>query len=379
MRRLLPIALTLLSSAAFAQTTLDITVPGGQVCSYATGSVSNGSAPGHLQATATSSTGAGCGTGGSGNVTFGPATPVAATPVSVYNGTSAVTFQALNANSCTGSVTPNSGSFVGGTTLCNSATTCANPITATAKFDNEGTQAQNYTISVSCTGTGGSASSQAIVSVPFNGGGGGDTSCFSIANQSVPSSPFQRATGTIQTFRPGAGTVSRDATSFDAIFGTSDSPTWPGSYGLTTNIYLPTNRYVALAFTVPQRFFETAPNNTGVYGIYSLNASQFTVPASMSISTKCGDFSPPGGASSTVCVKSNMVSDAHFVWTSTTGSSCQLRSGQPYFLNIINAKVENVTANGGGSATSTSNIAKCPASICVDTPTNLGGTWVYPK
>ncbi len=369
MRRLLPVALTLLSPVGFAQTTLDITVPGGQVCSYATGPVSNGSASGHLQAIATSSSGAGCGIG-SGSVTFGPASPVSASAVQAFNGTSTVTFQALNATSCTGSITPNSGSFTPSAQLCTGATACALPITATAQFNNPNSTAQNYTVAVTCSGTGGVATSQAIVSVP---GHDPQTGCYSIAN-SAGGTPFTRMTAPIATNRNDGNTVNRDSTSFDSIFATATSPHWPGGK-VTTNIFLPTTNYVALAFTVPANFFSTPPNDTGVIGEYSLNASNFSKAfVAMSISTKCGDFSAPSPSSSTLCVANNLYSDDFITWTSAAGSSCRLENGKSYYLNIINASVENVLPNGGGTATSTAN-SHCAGNKCEDTPTNTMGSW----
>ena len=99
MRCLLSVALLLLSPAAFSQTTLDITLPDHSLCSYATGPVTNGLVAGHLQATATSSTG-NCGAASGGSLTFGPAQPASASPsnLNANSGPSNISFQLVNAD-----------------------------------------------------------------------------------------------------------------------------------------------------------------------------------------------------------------------------------------------------------------------------------------
>lgn len=185
-------------------------------------------------------------------------------------------------------------------------------------------------------------------------------------------------TSPILTNRNDGNNISRDPTSFDSIFGTTTAPHWPGAYNIVTNLFVPTNNYVAMAFTVPPGFFTTPPNDIGVHGNYHLNASNFSkAPVAMSISTKCGDFSPPGAGSSTLCVGNNLLADKFITWTSAAGSACMLENGKSYYLNLINASVETVLPNGGGTATSTANTpgANCSGGKCEDTPTNGTGNW----
>ena len=372
MLRLLTVALLLSSSFVSAQTTLDITLPGGAVCSYATGAVSNGAAPGHLQATATSETGAGCGSQ-AGVVTFGPASPAVAVPGSLGSniGTSSINFQVLNANTCVGSINPATNtSFTGGSTLC-SGSSCQSPVSAIANFDNETASAITYVVTVTCNGTSGQAVSTANVVVPKKGDGGG--TCYQVANSAPGSQPFTRATTAASSLYPNTP-VSRDATNYTTIYADAGFPNWPGHYNAPGYILLPTSNFVSLAFTVPHTFFSGV--NLNVYGNYTISESTsgYSAPISMSISTKCGDFSSPTDTGSTVVCRGNkLISDNALTWYST-GTACKLQNDGQYFLNIINADIQNVTANGGGTATSSAN-AKCTGGKCSDVIANGIGSW----
>lgn len=376
MRRLLSSALVLFPLAAFSQTTLDITLPGNAVCSYATGAVTNGSTPGHLQATATSLSGAGCGSGNSGNVSFGPASPVSATPANLNSntGTASIKFQAINANSCIGSIS-GTGATLNGVTpannvsLCSGTTACQNAITVPAAFDNESTtQSQNYTVSVTCTGTSGQAASQVVVSVPKKGGGGGDTSCLSVPNSAGGS--FTRVTtpGRVTDFHGDSFSV--DYTTFDS----SMLKAWPGDLGEQIIFSVPTSGFVSLGFTVPAGF--SAQQLAGFQGLYELSSgsSGWSAKTSLTISTKCGDFSAPGSGGSTLCYGNALAQSGFILFVVDNSKTCNLTDNTQYYLNFINANVAGVGPNGTGSATSTAN-ANCTGSSCVDTIQIVGKNW----
>jgi len=137
---------------------------------------------------------------------------------------------------------------------------------------------------------------------------------------------------------------------------------------------LPTNNFVSLQFTVPANYF--SGTNLNVYGSYSLaeSSSGYSAPVSMSVSTKCGDFSSPTdvGGSSVVCRINLAGSDNGLTWYGNN-PACQLQNGQTYFFNFINADISNVTANGGGTA-KTSKTAKC-GSTCEDNIANAPKSW----
>jgi hypothetical protein len=370
MLRLLTVALVFSSSLAFAQTTLDITLPGGSTCSYVTGPVSNGSAPGHLQATATSESGAGCTSGSSGSVTFGPASPATAAPASLSSntGTSSINFQVLNASTCVGTFNPTTGaSFTGSSTLC-SGTSCQSPVSAIANFDNETASSVTYGVTVTCNGTAGQAVSTTSVVVPAKGQPG---SCFSIANVDSPSTPFTRAS--TAALGPYPSPSNQDATSFVKAFGDSGYPTWPGHPGLLTEFLVPQTNYISLAFSVPPTFFTGA--NLDAFGSYTVSISGYSAPISMSISTKCGDFSPPGSTgSSTICRGNLQIGNGSGGVTWGTGQQCPLSDNGSYFLNFINADITNVTANGGGTAKTSAN-KNCSGGKCEDVISNGPAAW----
>jgi hypothetical protein len=378
MRRLLSLALILASPATFSQTTLDITLPGATVCSYATGSITNGSVPGHLQATATSSSGAGCGSGSTGNVTFGPASPATASPATLSSntGTSNITFQALNASSCTGAITPSVGATLNGgnATLCSGTTACQNPVTVAATFDNESTTlAQQYNVTVTCTGPSGQAPSTAVVTAQKKGVVTGGA-CFSVANDAGGTFTQATALTTVTNFGDGSRHTA-DPTSFDSAF----LHAWPGLLGEQLLFNIPSAQFYSLAFTVPAGYSASHPQSD-FYGLYSIGQSGYSVPVSMTISTKCGDFSNPvsgGGASSVICygdkVKNNGFLQAWYV--NGNGTSCNLVDGKQYFLNLINADITGVVPNGGGTAHSLSVQTKCPNNACANPVQIQGNDW----
>jgi hypothetical protein len=281
----------------------------------------------------------------------------------------------LNANSCVGSFLPTTGaSFTGSSTLCSNSA-CQSPVSATANFDNETAADVNYAVTVTCNGTLGQAVSTTHVLVPKKGGGGSGGSCFSVGNSAGGS--FTRATTVQSSIYPNTPT-NRDATNYNTIFGDTGYPNWPGHYNFPGYFLLPTGNFVSMAFTVPHNFFTGL--NLSVYGQYTVSESTsgYSAPISMSISTKCGDFSSPTDVgSSVICRQNLLVSDHTLTWYST-GSICALHDDQAYYLNFINADIRNVTPNGGGTAT-TSSTTKCTSGKCSDVFANGIGSWTYPR
>jgi hypothetical protein len=309
-------------------------------------------------------------------VSFGPASPVTATPASLgaNTGTSNIKFQAINANSCVGSIGPVTGATLNGVaptnvSLCSGTAACQNPITVPATFDNESTtQSQNYTVSVTCTGTSGQAASQAIVTVPKKGGGG-DLSCLSVPNSA--GGAFTRVTtpGRVTDFHGDSFNV--DYTTFNS----SLLNPWPANLGEQIIFSVPTSGFVALSFTVPAGF--AAQQLPGFQGLYELSSgsSGWSAKTTLTISTKCGDFSAPSVSGSTTLCYGNALAQSGFILYGVDGSrTCNLTDNTQYYLNFINANVANVGPNGTGTATSTAN-ANCTGSTCVDTIQIVGKNW----
>jgi hypothetical protein len=364
MMRLVFAATTLaMSSFALAQTTLDIGVPpnaGTNICSYVTGAVTSGSTPGHLQATASSYSGNGCTTSnGSGDtsVSFGPASPIApaTTTLSSNTGTVSFTLQPLNAVSCSGTITnANGGSFVSGATFCTSLATCSTLLSSSATFTNTGTTSAAYHVNASCQGaTGAPIVSTAIVNVPPPGGGGGGGSCFAIPDGTGKT--VTRLTGTPYVYFYGNGArngdIKTDVTSYDAVWLTP----FPGAIpaGQLVRFDLNKANYISLAFTIPVGY---GTNHSGFTEWFQLGSSDVAANVSMSVSTACGDFSEPTNPGSTVvaekCWKNNGRGTSGIVWQEAPDSTkCVLQEGKPYYLNLINADVSKVGANGTGSVT----------------------------
>jgi len=387
MRHLLLPAVLLFAASATAQTTVDITAPGG-LCSYSTGPVTTG-APGHLVATATSSTGPGCGSSG-GNVSFGPASPL--TPASQQTANSqsgnsaSVAFQAVNATSCTAAITGAAGGtftsgVVSGTgtasaTVCNSGASCQAVQNVGMSFPyNSNPSTDNvYTVSATCTGTGGNANSTATVTVPHGTVVGG--SCITVPSSTTGIANFTQWTGNKTITYSSGAQASVDVTSFNSVY----KKAWPGTYGLIPYFSLPYANYVSMAFTVPSGFVSTWPGPGPLYGDYSVGTSGYSAPISMTISTSCGDFANPAtNPSSTVvsgCYTNKAIAGGLTQWRNNT--KCILSDSTTYYFNIINADISAVTpATGGvagGTAASTKN-ANCSGTNCNDPIENGPGAW----
>lgn len=176
--------------------------------------------------------------------------------------------------------------------------------------------------------------------------------CPTIASSTSGIASFTRLTGNQNVFYfgsgAGTGNQSVDVTSFASAWQGS----WPGSMGIQPVFTMPTNTYMAQQFVVPNPYFANAP--AGLFGQYQVGTSRYQAPISMTISTKCGDFSNPATypTSSVVagCWANKQTSSAGLQWSKSYG--CTLTDGQTYFLNIINADISAVTPTGGTAASS---------------------------
>jgi hypothetical protein len=373
MRRILFLTTLILSTSAFAQTTIDITsqAPATTVCSFPTNRVTTGSTPGHLAAQLTGTpSGTGCVVGGGvAAVTFGPASPLAPNNSTISGGATVTTpvaasftAQPMNAVSCSAAIATTVGlgtaTLTNGSSVCNSQAACAaGPLSIPAAFTNPSSSASTtYSITVTCnSATGGNPASLAS-SVTLTQGPSipppGTCTVIPSSTSGIPN--FTQLIGTQQVFYFSGGTLPVDVASFDAIF---QAP-WPGNAAITAVVTLPTDRYVSAKFHVPPGFMERYP--AGVYGDYSINQSGFSTSVSMSISTTCGDFANPGTAptSSVVsgCWKNKQTTNGFVQWRKD--SFCILQDDHDYYLNFINADVSGVQAISGGTAGGTASSTK---------------------
>jgi hypothetical protein len=370
----------LVPAFAGAQTTIDITVPGGQICSYSTGTVAASPTPGHLTATATSFTGTGCGSTSNGNapVTFGPASPLSPATGQLGNtgGSQSFTFQALNASQCSGTITPSAGTNFT-STFCSTAVGCQGSQTVTASFPANSTGNDiKYTVGVSCTGPGSTTAVASPVSPQVTVSAGSVTGCIN-----APTIPGPNSTTWTQLTTPvtanyfSLGNKTVNPTQFSSIFtspGISPDLVWPSSYDAVPVIPLSTSKYIAAAFTSTSPYLTNSASNT--YGNIDINSSSFTAAISMTISTACGDF---GQISPTTivpgCTKNKAIAgNIALEWTKS--GSCKLQDGKPYYLNIISADISQLPT--GGVATSTAN-STCTNSSCTVPLQNGPGNWSH--
>jgi len=251
-------------------------------------------------------------------------------------------------------------------TLC-TGTACASPVSATATFDNESTTAtQDYNVTVTCTGASGQATS--VTKVTAQKKGGTPPNCLSVPNTAGGS--FTRVTGNI-VVNDFHSNRTVDSTSFDSAF----LAPWPGNIGTQIQFPVPRGGFISLAFTVPLGF--SVGQLPTFYGEYEMGASGFSAPTSMTISSTCGDFSNPftNSSSTVLCWGNNLKSSGFIQWhINSQGGRCSLVDGQPYYLNFINATIDNVLPNGGGSATTTAN-TKCTGTACSDPVEIIGADW----
>ncbi|MHB8679727.1 MAG: hypothetical protein ACYC7G_08335 [Rudaea sp.] len=388
----------LLVASATAQTTIDLTNQAGTAtCSYPTGVISSSiTTPGHLAAQLTGTpSGAGCSSGSSvPAVSFGPASPLAASSTSIAGGTAVAdtfTMLPLNAVSCSAAISTTSGSGSGtltnGSSVCSTQAACTSttPFSIPATFTNTSTSATStYNVTVTCNAASGaspaSTSSSVVVTQAVASGGGGG-SCPTITGSNGVTS-YSRWTGQ-QTISYYTSSKLADVTSFISVYGTGTGNLshWPGNGALTAVFPLPTSNYIALQFTVPNNFMAgytlTSPP---LYGEYSINTSGYQAPIGMTISTACGDFSDPGKypSTSTVvqgCFLNNGVSTTGaVVWFKPGQGTCALQDNHTYYLNIVNADISTAQPAGGGSMASTKT-SKCGTG-CTDPIANNPGSWI---
>ena len=371
---------TVLLSASVSAQTIKVIMPNNTTCTYSTGQVTSNVTPGQLQAISTGTpTGTGCGTSNAA-VTFGPASPLSPSAPTLSSSTGTVNFgfQALNASQCVGSITGASGgAFSNGTVLCNSSTACSANVSAPASFTNSGTVSATYNVAVTCTASGSTATSNATVTVPPAGTvTPGCTNPPIITSTTTGIANFTQITGTQSVYYFGAGYKTVDLTSFDSIYWLP----WPGNSTLTADISLPTNKYVAALFKVPNGYIAGYTGTSTLYGDYAIAQSGVSASVSMTISKSCGDFSNPSSypTSSTVvpgCWKNKLSVGGFLQWRADT--TCILQDNTTYFLNILNADISAVQPGGGGSAASTKN-ANC-STVCSDPIGNNPGTWTTYK
>jgi len=346
--------------------------------------VSASSTPGHLQATATSFSGAGCGTtsNGSAPVEFGPASPLSPPSFSFSNntgGSTSFSFTALNASQCTGTITPSTGtSFT--STFCNSAASCTGAQTVTASFPANSSNADiPYTVKVSCTGPGSATAVQSptspVVTVPHTIVV--DTACS--APPTVPGAggtSYTRTTTSVTANYSKFGNKAIDPTSFQSIFtspGKPDIP-WPSEYDAVPTFTLNTHNYVSAAFTSTAPYIATTPT---MQGQYFINESGFTAAISMTISTKCGDFGQLSPTSVVAGCKLNAgIAGSRLIWSGSGGTTGKLSDGVPYYLNVINANIGALTPGGSGVATSTA-VSNCTGGACTIPLQNGPGSWPH--
>jgi hypothetical protein len=378
MQRLLLSAAIVLCASASAQTTINITMPGTQgSCTYTTGAVLSNSVPGQLQATATSATGTGCGSSG-GAVSFGPASPLlpAANTLGNAGGVVNLSFQAVNATSCTGTITGASGGIFTGLgttkTFCSSAAACASAQSVSTTFPANADTINDKLNSVSATCSAASGSPvTSIAAVTVSHGTVVGSGCPVVIPSSIPGQTFTQWTGnqTVFYFGQGAesGNQSVNVTSFDSFW----FAPWPGVNGKSLVATLPTNKYMSMQFTVPAGYFERTGILPTTYGKYYNQNTPPVAAVSMTISTSCGDFSPStlGGSSVVTGCYLNLASpQTAMFWHTPSGPTCKLQDGATYFLNFINASILNVTPIGGTATP----VGGCAAGGCGNPLVNSG-------
>ncbi|MDN5923442.1 MAG: hypothetical protein L0H70_00405 [Xanthomonadales bacterium] len=136
---------------------------------------------------------------------------------------------------------------------------------------------------------------------------------------------------------------------------------WPGIINGTTKIALAKNKFLSLKFTVPSGY----PLTNGEffpYGNFATNPSNIVNVSAhwaMSITPDCGNFMQPASTSnlSHYCYADFSSSQNGLSWVITSPGApmagmCNLNPGQPYYLNIITAPLNNPTQSN------------CPSGLC---------------
>ena len=307
-----------LSATAHAQVTIHLTTTQNTTCDVTTDASGVNLEPGgtDLFATGVTLSGTGCG-GGSGPPTPNnfpltvSANPVTGTPFSV-------SWSVTGATSCTGSAT------LGGTAV--SLTGWTDVTTPTSPRSVTASTAGTYTLSLTCSNTSGSVTSQPAQVVVAQGAGG---NCPQLANGRT------QATISDIHYLPEPPTHVRhgvDITQWDNIWGhideNDDVTPWPGVPGASPTIStIGTNQYLGARFHVGAESSTLSGNYVDVsYGPGP--------PIDAAISTQCGDFTSVVGCVLTAPVQSQDQPFLH--WRMTTGSSfwCQLQPNTDYYFNV---------------------------------------------
>jgi hypothetical protein len=182
---------------------------------------------------------------------------------------------------------------------------------------------------------------------------------------------WTRATGYYNVNYFGFGNATRDVTSFPSVFnipGYSIKP-WPSFYNSPPVVKLRTNNYLALQFTVPKPYFSASNVPNPLYGNQQIGQSSWTVPVSMTIARACGDLGQLQPTTVVPGCRINMAgANAFFSWSNSPGQ-CNLKDGETYYLNVIEADISSYPYR------STAKAALCPQGAC-DTPfINGPGSW----
>jgi len=286
-----------------------------------------------------------------------------------------LSFQAVNAVSCTGTITGATGGvFTGGTsskTFCNTANTCNTAINVATSFpDNTSSTNDNtYSVNATCTGADNSTANTSATVTILHGvqptGG-----CTRLVPNAAGGS-FTGLGGTVNLTYSGHPNALVDITNFDSIY----QKAWPGSFGWLANLPVPKAGYISAHFKPAANYFTAGNVPLNLYGEYQIGETFFSAAASMTISTQCGDFSNPQASGSTVvpgCYINSAVADQYLAWTNSAGN-CKLSGSTDYYLNVINADITNVTPSGG-AATSTANSA-CGTTTCITPLADGPGSW----
>lgn len=228
-----------------------------------------------------------------------------------------------------------------------------------------------FTVTLTVTDTSTSQTVTATNTVTVSAATG---SCPTLASSTAGIANYARLTATQSVNYFGAGTQNADPTSFNSMYWYA----WPGYSNLIADVSLPTNTYMSEAFTVPANYMTAANAPNPLYGRYKIGESGFSAKVSMTISTKCGDFSNPTASGSSVvsgCYLNAGTAAAFITWSNNSqgGAYCVLNNNTTYYLNIINAKLDSLTPNGGGTAASTKN--QYCTTVCSVPIQNGPGTW----
>lgn len=134
-----------------------------------------------------------------------------------------------------------------------------------------------------------------------------------------------------------------DMTRFESVFGYyphQPAQLFPGRLNKQERPYIQRGQYIALKFTVP------TDRPMGRYGYFSFAETYPESNYSMTISEYCGDFRQQ--ATRPKCASSGIRPSGTFLWGVFPANSananvvCNLEPGKTYYLNIIQAPLNNL-------------------------------------